>query len=113
VAIGPDNAKIHELVGEVLYKGKWVLVETATAAERHPEAVALARAYRDGDKKIEDGKPDEIEAKLALKWTAVRQAPFIRVPATIPPNGVDKAVRCLDASWQLTHKLLGKEPAAE
>jgi hypothetical protein len=112
-AIGPDNAKLRELLGEVRFKGRWVLVETASAAERHPEAVALARAFRDGDKKIEDGKPDEIESKTALKWTVVRQGPFVRVPATIPPNGVDKALRSLDAAWQLTHKLFGKEASPE
>lgn len=110
IAIAPDNARLRELLGERRLGDRWVLAETAAAAERRPEVAKFAAALRDEKRTIQGGTPTEFEAALKLKWIAVRHSPHMRVVSMLPLPEADKALVQCDTAWRLVHKVLGAEP---
>jgi hypothetical protein len=89
LAVDPDNARAHELNGEVQQDGHWVKAEIVAAGARRRE---LAQAAKDALAGVPEPSRVEIgdDAKLGVAWTDAVETETWRVVAT---TGLDEAKR--------------------
>jgi hypothetical protein len=107
--IAPDHPKIRDALGERRLGDKWVLAETAAAAERRREIARIVQSIRATPRKIDEGRPTEFEDELDLPITRICQTIGVRVAATVMPAEAEAVLKECDIAWQLMHLLAGVE----
>ncbi len=110
LAIAPGSRRARALAGEVEWRGRWVLEETARAFERRAELQRIAgKALRDLPEPRAD-RPTEKERALGLRWTCAYVGHWWRFVATVPdPEEVRLSLRGADAAAALVAGAIADE----
>ena len=105
--MAPGDPGIHDALGEVAWKGRWVLKESVAASKRARElAQAAARFMRSASTPV-PSTATRLDSQIGLDWTGAREAGSVRVVGTVPTEEVESAVRLSLASRALFEKAFG------
>ena len=103
----PNDVALRTVLGERQHAGRWVLEETAVAAEGGRAVAALAEAaYEDVDRPESDA-PTKGERKLGVHWRSTLKTPGVRVLGTTPRKEVDETARVTEAVAGLFQRVFG------
>ncbi len=106
--LDPDDAALRTVLGEVRLGERWVLAETAAAAEggaRIGESASLALEGVDFPEKVQ---LTEAEERLQLLWRAARATPRVRVLGTTSRSEVEETTRVTDAVGNFFTEVFGR-----
>jgi len=107
----PDDVALRTVLGERQLDGRWVLAETATAAELRRAVPTLA-----GEALAEVRRPEldvvtREERALDLRWRAALKTPGVRVMGTTPRKEVDETARVAEAARGLFQRVFKRDQA--
>ncbi len=103
----PDHAGIHELRGEVLHEGQWVLSETPRAKERRAQIKEIVReGYRNAPNP-EKSTANDREKAFSIPWRGVYANDLVRVLGTGEDKEMMLAARAVQAADHVLGQLYG------
>jgi hypothetical protein len=79
LAVDPDDARIHELQGDVKDGDRWVLTETVRGKQRRAEIKSIVKTAIDSPVALEPTSPSSAEAGWADQWTCSTRVGALRV----------------------------------
>lgn len=109
----PDDAKVHELLGEVKVGEQWVLVETSRAKEEREEMNAALQAAFASVPVAQESEPNEREEALGIEWTTVYGTPLMRSIGTGEKAEVERVIKAMHAAKAYFNTVLVKEGAED
>ena len=105
----PDDARVHELKGEVKVGDAWVLVQTSRAATRRAQLKErVVEAYASAPKP-ERTEANEREQALGIEWTAVFASPEVRSLGTGEESEIERMVTAMHATLHYFNGAFGCE----
>jgi hypothetical protein len=111
LALDPDDARVHALLGEVKTDGKWGMPESASGRTRRAELKALVKQCLDGAPAIEKEASTTEEAKRGGAWTSALHAGSVRVLGTVSADECGRIARTCAAIAPLLEAALGCKAA--
>ncbi len=94
----PDDARVHELRGEVKVDDAWVLVQTSRAATRRTQLKERVVEAFASAPKPQRTEPNEREQALGIEWTAVFATPEVRSLGTGDESEIERMVTAMHAT---------------
>ena len=95
--LAPDDAALRTVLGERRLADRWVLEETAVAAEGGRAIAALAAAALDDVDRPRSEAQTRTERRLGVPWRSALRTPGVRVLGTTPRREVDETARVTEA----------------
>lgn len=111
LAVDEDDADLRELIGETLFEGEWVLVESARTAERRDSLAAdIRKARRLAPPAVARSVPEDLVA-WPLAWTTSVRTLGLELIGTVPPSECESVavdLQSLARSFEFAFGLPGK-----
>jgi hypothetical protein len=107
----PDDARVHELLGEVRVDGVWVLAQSARSkSRRQAMRMLVTQAFADAPQPSASAA-NEAELALGIKWTAVFEADGVRSLGTGEEEEVMRLPIAMHATRSYFNAVLGAKAA--
>ena len=103
--LDPDDLAIRTVLGERFLGNRWVLEETARAAEEGTGVASLAAVSLEKVRRPDIDAPNRGERDTGLVWNATMKTPRVRVVGTTPRKEVDETARVTEAMGHLFHRV--------
>ncbi len=110
VRFAPEREDLRKELGEVRARdGRWLLAESVSAATLR--AVLAKRAKQTVSAQIAPAtaRPTAADNALRLGWSAIYQAPHVRLMGTVTKEELVLAVKCLEACYPVFDHVFGKK----
>ncbi len=109
IHVEPDNEEARAMMGEARLRGKWVLVETVNATNRHEDLKAAAKEALEAVKPPARIQTTDEERKLGVKWNASLKGEWWRAVGTVGEKEVRNCLKYMDASDMIFNQIFGLE----
>ncbi len=108
VRVAPAREDVREALGELLTaEGVWILAESVSARARREAILKQAKICLAAVPSPKPERPTQADNALKLRWTAIFQAPKVRLMGTAPKPELLQAVRRIEACYPLCTFVLG------
>jgi hypothetical protein len=107
LAIDPDDARVHALLGEVEVDGKWSMPETASGKARRAEIKALVKQCLDAAPAVVNDTAIADEAKRGGTWSTALHSGGVRVLGTVSADECGRIARTCAAIGPFLEAALG------
>lgn len=109
LALDPDDAAVHEVLGQVRLDDRWVLPDTAHAKPRRAEIKAIVKDVLARVETPRTDKPTADEAAMGPAWKSVAQTKSVRVLSSVSEDEAAHIARSCEAAGMLAQAILGGE----